>query len=744
MRLISRARTAAADLGCHPGPLRRTRLALWIGALLLLPLSAAALWGLGRLEDLARLRFDATLSRSLGVSVSTRAIHLALPLGLRVHDVQVGEHLRIRRIDIDGRLARLWPPRVDLGAVRVVKPRLLLNLGATRPRAAALPRPDAPRPGPSRLREGTALLQRGSAIPAPLADRLARLLPRFARLLRRCQAHRVSVHDGAVALRLGKPSPWLEARLTGIYLQPRVGGALRLIVGPAALRLPGHAVIELASTALELDPQRGTLRRAALFGGRVRQSDQATPGGRRDDEALRLQSARLVALPAGAFRAELRASGASEDGGSLRLAAAFPAGLLHPGGFTLTLDHLALGRLARLLHPAGAHLRGGTADGTLRAWRDGSQWRLNSSLTLVDLVVDHPLLARNAVGPFDLGVAGELTFEAPTGRLASPGLRLTTAATVAIELSGELRLGAGERRVTLSANLPPSPCQQVLAAIPPGLAPKLAGMALSGQVGLRGTIDALAGDFEHGQVTLALAPLACRVLVDPPGADVHLIKRSFTNWITHADGGQRERWTVGAENPSFRPLARIPRHLRAAFVVAEDTHFFDHQGFDPEQLRRALFFNLAQGRALRGASTISQQLVKNVFLDQQRTIARKFQEAVLTWRLEQVVDKRRILEAYLNRIELGPGVYGVERAAQYYFGRSVARLTPLEAVHLAALAPSPRSLAARFARSAPGRAWMRRLHMLLALMQRSGSLSPDERQHWAGRPLTLAQHLRAQ
>ncbi|MBK6848762.1 MAG: transglycosylase domain-containing protein [Proteobacteria bacterium] len=737
----------------RPAPRRRRWLALSIGAALLLPAGSAALWGLGRLEDLARQRFDRTLSRSLGVSVSARAMHLAFPLGLRVHDVRVGEHLRVRRIEIDARLASLWPPRVVLGAVRIVQPRLLLELDALRAQSRSAARARGPASAVTSALRLPAAGRQSRAL-APLAERLTRLLPRFSRLLRRCQQHQVSLHDGVVALRLLQPGrPSIEALLTGIYLQPRVGGALRVILGPTLLRLPGRAAIELASTALELDPQQGTLRRAALLGGRLRDAGP-DPTGRattsrattsrattsRATTILKLQSGRLVALPGGALRAELRATGGTPDGGSLRLAVELPAGLLRPGRVLLTLRHLALEPLAGLLHLDSGRLRDGTADGTLQAWHDGARWRLESALLLRGLLVDHPLLARNTVGPFDLGVAGDLTFEREGSRLASPSLRLSTTAGLAVELAGTLDLAAGGRRLALRVTLPTSPCQQVLAALPPGLAPKLTGLALGGEIGLSLRIDAAAGEFDRGQVALALEPLACRVLADPPAADVHQLKRSFTNWITNADGGPRQRWTVGEENPFYRPLERIPAHLRAAFVVAEDTHFFDHQGFDPEQLRRALFFNLEQGRALRGASTISQQLVKNVFLDQQRTIARKFQEAVLTWRLEQVVDKRRILEAYLNRIELGPGVYGVEQAAQYYFGRAATQLTPLEAVHLAALAPSPRSLAARFARSAPGRTWMRRLHLLLALMQRSGNLSPHERQRWATRPLTLAQH----
>ena len=736
MRLTPHARNPLADPPDQPRPRSRSWPIFLAAAALALPASAAALWGLGRLETLARQRFDATLSRSLGVAVSARVIRLAFPLGLRIHDVRVGAHLGIRRIELESRLARLWPPRVELAAVRIVQPRLLLDLSATRT-AALLRTKTTPDSATTTTRALLATSGRSGQATASLVDRLVRLLPRFSRLLQRCQQQQVSVHDGVLALRIGRAVPWLEARVTGVYLQPRAGRAPRLILGPSLLRLPGHAAIELASTAFELDPQRGTLHRAALLGGRLRDAGKGITTG------LRLQAGRLVSLPGGAFRAELRATGATPDkGGALRLAVEFPAGLLRPARLRLVLDQLPLAPLADLLHHGTGRLRQGTVSGSLRAWHDGTRWRLHSALALHDLTLEHPLLARQAVGPLALDLVGETSFERETQRISSPSLRLSTATGMTIELAGELQLAAGAQRLALRLTLPTTRCQQVLAALPPGFAPKLAGMALAGEIGLRGQFDLTASDLDRGRVALALTPLGCRVLADPPAADVHRLKASFDNWITDAEGGHRQRWTVGTANPFYRPLERLPAHLRSAFVVAEDTHFFDHQGFDGEQLRRALFFNLAQGRALRGASTISQQLIKNVFLDQQRTLSRKFQEAVLTWRLEQVVDKRRILEAYLNRIELGPGIYGVEQAAQYHFGRSAAQLTPLEAVHLAALAPSPRSLAARFARSAPGHAWMRRLRLLLALMQRRGSLSPHERQRWAAHPLTLAQHTR--
>lgn len=139
------------------------------------------------------------------------------------------------------------------------------------------------------------------------------------------------------------------------------------------------------------------------------------------------------------------------------------------------------------------------------------------------------------------------------------------------------------------------------------------------------------------------------------------------------------------------PYNRISIHLKRAVVAAEDDGFLLHSGFDWEAIRRAQERNLKEGEIVRGASTITQQLAKNLFLPRDRTWWRKAQEAVITSMLEAVLTKRRILEIYLNLAEWGDGVFGAEAAARYHFGVSAAALTPAEAARLAVMLPSPRS-----------------------------------------------------
>jgi monofunctional biosynthetic peptidoglycan transglycosylase len=143
----------------------------------------------------------------------------------------------------------------------------------------------------------------------------------------------------------------------------------------------------------------------------------------------------------------------------------------------------------------------------------------------------------------------------------------------------------------------------------------------------------------------------------------------------------RQRWV---------PYARISEHLKRAVVAAEDAKFLDHEGFDWEAIQKAMQKNERRGKVVAGASTISQQLAKNLFLSGSRSWLRKGQEAAITWMMERTLSKRRILEIYLNVAEWGEGVFGAEAAARHHFGVPAAALTPEQATWLAAILPAPR------------------------------------------------------
>ncbi|MFN3740692.1 MAG: monofunctional biosynthetic peptidoglycan transglycosylase [Thermodesulfovibrionales bacterium] len=136
-------------------------------------------------------------------------------------------------------------------------------------------------------------------------------------------------------------------------------------------------------------------------------------------------------------------------------------------------------------------------------------------------------------------------------------------------------------------------------------------------------------------------------------------------------------------------LSEISPYLIKAVLIAEDDRFYMHEGFDIEGIKEAIRRDLKKGKFVAGGSTISQQLAKNLFLTPEKTVTRKLREAILTWRLEKNLSKRRIIELYLNVVEWGPGIFGAEAASNYYFEKSAKELTPQEASRLAAILPNP-------------------------------------------------------
>jgi len=278
----------------------------------------------------------------------------------------------------------------------------------------------------------------------------------------------------------------------------------------------------------------------------------------------------------------------------------------------------------------------------------------------------------------------------------------------------------------------PLSCSALLLGQPAPVKQALAGLALDGKLGVRVAVEFDASAWEDLALDVAVGPV-CEVKREANAlADLlpMLLKPK-------ANGQKTGSLPLGAAHPDFVPLAQMPRPLPSAFLTSEDSKFFRHHGFDMDMIRHALAQDLENRSFDRGASTITQQLAKNLFLSHRRTLARKLEEAVLTWRLQKLLSKDRVLELYLNVIELGPGIRGVKQAAQVYFGKEVAELTPLESVHLAALTPNPHVLARRFRDGQVDEGWQQRLYDLLGMMKRHGRLSAAELSAARGSSLLL-------
>ena len=183
---------------------------------------------------------------------------------------------------------------------------------------------------------------------------------------------------------------------------------------------------------------------------------------------------------------------------------------------------------------------------------------------------------------------------------------------------------------------------------------------------------------------------------------------------------------VGPENPYWTPLTSVSSALVLCVVRAEDAKFFQHEGFDWDQVQDSLETDLERGKFKRGGSTITMQLARNLFLWREKSLLRKGLEAYLTWRLEQTLPKKRILELYLNAAEWGPNIYGIGEASRHYYGKPPSALTLGEAAMLAAILPSP----LRWNPERAPQVAMRRQQELLSRLRRENAIAelpaPDE------------------
>ncbi|WP_242920582.1 biosynthetic peptidoglycan transglycosylase [Pontibacter liquoris] len=209
--------------------------------------------------------------------------------------------------------------------------------------------------------------------------------------------------------------------------------------------------------------------------------------------------------------------------------------------------------------------------------------------------------------------------------------------------------------------------------------------------------------------------------------NIQKINGSFVHTV-YEYGKPVRTFVVGPANPFYARLGEISPYLRNAILTAEDAFFYTHNGFHEEAFRQAIAKNIKEGEFARGGSTISMQLVKNVFLTRKKTVARKVEEAMIVWLIENLhlVSKNRMFEVYLNIIEWGPNVYGAKDASRFYFGKQPGELNLAEAIFLTSIIPSPKNFRASFDSYGNLRSWKAGYYRLIGgNMLRRGLISRE-------------------
>lgn len=394
------------------------------------------------------------------------------------------------------------------------------------------------------------------------------------------------------------------------------------------------------------------------------------------------------------------------------------------GDGNLDLEHMPLSLLSAFLPNLPWHDVGkSTVDAQLVLQGDGaSRVGWSGRMSLTDVALYSPQIAPEAVELRSISLQGRGHF-VPVERRLEIAEGSITVAKAAAEINGAIEWADDHYLIDLSAKLPRSACEDVLGAIPRALLGDIAAFHLSGFAAASLRLKADSRALSNTELELDVDD-RCDFVEVPTLADLRRFTGPFTHYAVEPDETVFEMDT-GPGTEHWTDLDNISPLFVHAVLSHEDTQFFVHHGFSPQHIRGALVRNLEAGRYVLGASTISMQLVKNLLLRREKTLARKAQEVVLTWWVERTLDKRDILELYLNVIEYGPSVYGIRNAAQYYFSREPSELSPAEAVFLSTILPNPKSYHSFFEQKALSGSWIERMRSQIQRMQARGWYAPE-------------------
>ena len=434
-------------------------------------------------------------------------------------------------------------------------------------------------------------------------------------------------------------------------------------------------------------------------------------------------------------------------GGDLRLTLVEPqAGLAirklaDPEGSAWNVEArgLDVGRLLDVRRDAHPLLDGGIADGRvdLQASTDALRFHVDMGArgahmgTLADNAAGEPQLG----DPTDVTLRFDGAWRGPKGTIEIPEVHATVAGAA---LSGSLALRDldADPVVDLALGVQRLDFAQLLGTS--GLAvPESLGIAPGGHDLGSATIDVRVRGRLADPASLSVSQ---KIEFRPPRQMPPAIVRLRGDFIFSPDDGPgpHRPIDVSPASPDFIALRDVPPLFVRTLLLAEDTGFYGHRGIDLRELPTALLTNWSRGGAARGASTITQQLAKNLFLSREKQFGRKLQELAITFLLESALGKDRILEIYLNIIEWGPDLHGLRPAARTYFGREPRALTPAEMAFLVTIIPGPIKYQGSFAHGTPGPGLRALIDELLAKLRSVDAIDEEEYRRALGEPIVVA------
>lgn len=372
-------------------------------------------------------------------------------------------------------------------------------------------------------------------------------------------------------------------------------------------------------------------------------------------------------------------------------------GLVNPGRKRLSFNIYADGQkleLPYLDHKLHAKLSFDTLKTELKdAGYSGDDFKIAGSWSVKNMLINQARLAGNDI------IIQSAKLDADV--LVGPNyIALDSTSTAYLKdaaIHPYVKYTLGKNKIyELKLNAEEQDAQAVLNAFPQGLFESLEGLKVQGKVkyNLNFYLDTKIPDSVKFNSTLT--PVDFKIL-QWGKTNLQKINSSFV-YTPYEYGKPMRDITIGSSNSNFTPLTSISKNFINAVLTAEDPSFFTHNGFVEESIRKSIAVNFKEKKFKRGGSTISMQLVKNVYLSRQKTLARKAEEILIVWLIEHnhLVSKQRMLEVYFNIMELGQNIYGIGEASRYYFGKQPADLTIGEGIFLASIVPKPKASMYKF------------------------------------------------
>jgi hypothetical protein len=317
---------------------------------------------------------------------------------------------------------------------------------------------------------------------------------------------------------------------------------------------------------------------------------------------------------------------------------------------------------------------------------DGAALDLRADAQLERLTVRSEQLAPRPVSIQRTRLLGRASVGVDGSRYAIERAELQVG-EASFKLQGNIERGEDFVALAMSGGTPLIACQTLLDSAPRGLLDRVEQVKMQGTLSLDVGVNFDTRKPADMKVRWDLKN-ACRITEVPATLSPQRFAMPWAHEVL-GPGNTPIVHETGPGTPNWTPSELLSPHLESAVLVCEDGRFFRHDGFDPRAIEASIQLNVRAGHFVRGASTISMQLAKNLYLTREKQLSRKLQEAVLTMLLEQELTKQQLLELYFNIVELGPGIYGIAQAARHYFATTPDQLTLSQAFFLVSILPSP-------------------------------------------------------